>query len=177
MFHVRFPFKYDAMTSRERRQRAAIGQLSFRSNTIGRVWQFFSEEGRGDPNVLEGSPPALLVSSLSVGQDGGPRSPWRWRYYAGRMPDPLDVASGPRRRSLAQIGSGGSSFLDKDQFLSTTTWPTRRAGSSQMEQRLPSSGLHWMTCVPTRHPGLNITRILLRFRYLYKNIFISPASS
>src|SRR6218665_2061287 len=67
------------------------------------------------------------------------------------MPDPLDVASGPRRRSLAQIGSGGSSFLDKDQFLSTTTWPTRRAGSSQMEQRLPSSGLHWMTCVPTRH--------------------------
>src|SRR6218665_3458034 len=113
-------------------------------------FEFFSEEGRGDPNVLEGSPPALLVSSLSVGQDGGPRSPWRWRYYASRMPDPLDVASGPRRRSLAQIESGGSSFLDKGQFLSTTTWPPRRAGTSQMEQRLPSSGLHWMTCVPPR---------------------------
>src|SRR6218665_2773961 len=75
------------------------------------------------------------------------------------MPDPLDVASGPRRRSLAQIGSGGSSFLDKDQFLSTTTWPTRRAGSSQMEQRLPSSGLHWMTCVPTRQSSFLIVHV------------------
>src|SRR6218665_2655324 len=65
-------------------------------------------------------------------------------------PTPLGVEAGPRRRSLAQVGSGGSLFLDKGQFLSTTTWPPRRAGSSQMEQRLPSSGLHWMTCVPTR---------------------------
>src|SRR6218665_2574198 len=33
----------------------------------------------------------------------------------------------------------------------SVTWLPGRAGSSQMEQRLPSSGLHWMTCVPTRH--------------------------
>jgi len=65
-------------------------------------------------------------------------------------PTPLGVASGPRRRSLAKIGSEGSPFLDKGQFLSTTTSPSRRAGSSQVEQRLPSSGLHWMTCMPTR---------------------------
>src|SRR6218665_2666311 len=51
---------------------------------------------------------------------------------------PLGVATGPRRRSLAHVGSGGLSFLDKDQILSTTTWPPRRAGSSQMAQRLPS---------------------------------------
>src|SRR6218665_1536422 len=68
-------------------------------------------------------------------------------------PTTLGVATGPRRRSLAQVGSRGSSFLDKGQFLSTTTWPPRRAGSPQMEQRLPSSGLHWMTCVPTRQWG------------------------
>src|SRR6218665_2593385 len=51
-------------------------------------------------------------------------------------------------------GPGDSSFLDKGQFLSTTTWSPRRAGSPQMEQRLPSSGLHWMTCVPTRQWAL-----------------------
>src|SRR6218665_2687352 len=43
----------------------------------------------------------------------------------------------------------GSSFPDKGQFLSTTTSPPCRAGSSLVEC-LPSSGLHWMTCVPTR---------------------------
>src|SRR6218665_1747206 len=45
-------------------------------------------------------------------------------------PTPLGVASGPRRRSLAQVGSGGSSFRDKVRSLSTSPPPSRRAGSS-----------------------------------------------
>src|SRR6218665_2802313 len=38
-------------------------------------------------------------------------------------PTPVGVASGPRRRSLAQVGSGGSSFPDKVRAFSTTPPP------------------------------------------------------
>src|SRR6218665_3976536 len=65
-------------------------------------------------------------------------------------PAPLGVASGPSRRSLAQVGSGGSSSPDKGRSLSTSPPPSRRVGSSQVEIHLPSRCSHWMTCVPTR---------------------------
>src|SRR6218665_1449270 len=68
----------------------------------------------------------------------------------------LGVATGPRRRSLAQVGSGGSSSPDKVRSLSTSPPPSRRAGSSQVEMRLPSSCLHWMTCMPTRHLSCHV---------------------
>src|SRR6218665_3393355 len=136
-------------------------------------------EGRGEKELqLASCPsgPTRLVGVDSFSQNRGEATRMFWKdhlppcwsllYQLAKMaalaprgadaimpaecPAPLGVASGPSRRSLAQVGSGVSSFLDKGQFLSTTTWPPRRAGTSQMEQRLPSSDLHWMTCVPTR---------------------------
>src|SRR6218665_2733965 len=77
------------------------------------------------------------------------------------MSGPLGVASGPSRRSLAQVGSGGSSSPDKGRSLSASPPPSRRVGSSQVEIRLPSRCSHWMTCVPTRQGQVQEVLVLV----------------
>ena len=129
-FHVRFRLKYDAATSRKRRQRAGIGRLPFRSNPIGRAWQVPPNMGEATRMFWKDhlqpcqSVPYLLLKMAALASRGADA------LLLIERPTPLGVASGPRRRSLAQVGSGGSSFRDKVRSLSTSPPPSRRAGSS-----------------------------------------------
>src|SRR6218665_1653601 len=119
---------------------------------VFRLNMMLCRHGRGDKELqLASCPsgPTRLVGFDSFSQKRGEATQMFWKdhlppcpslpYQLAKMaalaplgadaimpvecPTPLGVATGPRRRSLAQVGSGGSSFLDKGQFLSTTAWP------------------------------------------------------